>query len=75
MIQGGVGTTGGAHHLRATLKKGHVGDVVTEGTEVGLWPEQELVQRLTHLHQAVGEEMEVGDSVTSQALQECLLLP
>lgn len=48
---------------------------MAEGAEVGLWPEQELVQGLTHLHQAVGEEVKVGDSVTGQTLQQHLLLP
>lgn len=75
MIQGGVGRAGGTGHPGATLEKGHVGTVVAKGAEVGLWPEQELVQGLSHLHQAVGEELEVGDGVTGQALQQCLLLP
>lgn len=75
MIWRGVGSTWGAGHPGATFKKGHVGDVVTEWARVGLRPEQELVQGLAHLHQAVGEEVEVGDGVTGQALQQRLLLP
>lgn len=69
MIRGSVGSTGGAGHCRATLKKGHVGDIVARGARMGLWPEQELGQGLAHLHEAVGEEVEVGDGVAGQALQ------
>lgn len=65
----------GTGHPKATLIKGHVGDAVVRVPRVGLRPEQELVQGLTHLHQTVGEEVEVGDGVAGQALQQRLLLP
>lgn len=69
MIWRSVGSSRGAGDSRATLKKGHVGDVVANGARMGLWSEQELVQGLTHLHEAVGEEVKVGDCVVGQALQ------
>lgn len=69
MIWGSVGSARGAGHSGATLKKGHVGDVVASGARMGLRPEQELVQGLAHLHEAVGEVVKVGDCVAGQALQ------
>lgn len=75
MIWGDVGRARRTGHPGATLEKGHVGTVVAEKARMGLRPEQELVQGLAHLHQAVGEEVEVGDGVAGQALQQRLLLP
>lgn len=46
-----------------------MGDLVANGARMGLWTEQELVQGLAHLLEAVGEVVEVGGCVVGQALQ------
>lgn len=66
VIWGSVGGTRGVGH---TLKKGHMGDLVVNGARMGLRTEQELVQGLTHLLEAVGEVVEVGSCVAGQVLQ------
>lgn len=75
VIWGSVGSTRGAGRSGATLKKRHTGDLMACGARVGLRTEQELVQGLAHLFEAVGEVVKVGGCVAGQALQQCLLLP
>lgn len=66
VIWGSVGSARGVGH---SLKKGHMGDLAAGGARMGLRTEQELVQGLTHLLEAVGEVMEVGGCVAGQVLQ------